>query len=260
MLINVTRAVPPQCISFVNAHEGRRLTAYLDSANIVTVGVGHVARAMRVGDTISDQQADTFLAEDLTTAAERLEAAVGEACVTELTANQYSALVSFVFNVGCDPKWRICQLLKAQKFDQIPAELMRFVNAGGRKVQGLVNRRADEVKLWSTDEPGTVSEDPSSSVTRAVDTPPTVSASGVNPLSKTGHWIAGCAATCVTAASAIAPTIKGGLDQAQDAITPYVGHSTILAGISDHLALAAAGVSALALLLTWMSHQKAKTA
>jgi lysozyme len=259
MLISVTRPVPPQCIAFVKAHEGRRLTAYLDSAGIVTVGDGHTGPEVHMGLTITDEQADALLGQDLHTAAQRLENAIGEACVQELTDNQYSALVSFTYNVGIDPKWRICQLLKAQSFDQIPAELMRFTNAGGKKVQGLVNRRADEVKLWSTDEPGSVPIDPSSAYSRTVDTPPTTSASATKPLMKTWHYVSGLGTLGASSAAAEAPKVKGAIDSISDAITPYVGRSTILAGLADHLALAAAALAALTVVLVWLSHQKAKS-
>lgn len=44
--------------------------------------------------------------------------------------------------------------VRARQFDQVPGELIKFVNAGGKKLQGLVNRRTDEIRVWSTDEPG----------------------------------------------------------------------------------------------------------
>lgn len=37
-------------------------------------------------------------------------------------------------------------------YDAIPAELMKWVNAGGKKVPGLVNRRAAEAGLWAKGE------------------------------------------------------------------------------------------------------------
>jgi len=259
MLISAIRPIPDAAFSFVQAHEGCRLTAYLDSAGVPTVGYGHAGVAVHLGQTITQDQADDYLRQDLATAAQRLESAVGEACVTELTANQYAALLSFVFNVGIDPKWRICQLLKAQKFDQIPAELMRFVNAGGKKLQGLVNRRADEVKLWSTDEPGSVPVDPSSAYSRTVDTPPTASAAASNPLLKTWHYVLGLGSMGASVAAENAPKVKGVIDRTSDAIAPYAGHSAVVQGISDHLALVAACMAALTVGAMVISHQKAKT-
>jgi lysozyme len=256
MLVSIIRPVPQVAIDFVKAHEGCRLTAYLDSGGVVTVGYGHTGPDVHMGMTITQDQADQYLAADLATAAQRLENAVGEACVTELTVNQYAAMISFTYNVGIDPKWRICQLLKAQSFDQIPAELMRFVNAGGKKLQGLVNRRADEVKLWSTNEPGSVPDDPSSSVTRAVDTPPT--SADVKPLAQSKRFISGCVTFCATSAAAIAPQIKSGADSINQAIAPYVGQSSVLQGISSHLALVGALCAAVTVGFVVLQHQQDK--
>lgn len=259
MQISVIRPIPQAAVDFVKAHEGCRLTVYADVGGVLTVGYGHTSPALRPGQTIQPSDADAFLAQDLTTAATRLEGAVGEPCVNELTSNQYSALLSFVLNVGIDPKWRICQLLRAQQFDQIPAELMRFVNAGGKKVQGLVNRRADEVKLWSTDEPGSIPTSPSSSVTRAVDTPPTDSASSLTPTHKQPGFVAGCVAACTGAAAQWAPQIKSGADGVSSAIAPYVGKSEVLAAISSHLALVAACAAASVPVLLWVKNREAKS-
>lgn len=257
MLINVIRPVPQEAVDFVKAHEGCRLTAYLDSVGVATVGYGHTGPGVRVGQTISQDQADDYLRQDLATASSRLEGAVGEACVTELTVNQYAALLSFVFNVGIQPTWGICQKLKAQQFDAVPAELMRFVNAGGRKLQGLVNRRADEVKLWSTDEPGSVPDDPSSSVTRAVDTPPTDPV--VKPLTKSKSFVNQCAQACLAGGTLVAGTIQGAGKSLNDAISPYVGQSAILQHLQGALIVALAGSAVLGVFLLWLKNQEAKS-
>ena len=257
MILNVIRPIPPQALEFVRSHEGCRLTAYLDSAGVPTWGYGHTGPEVHLGPTITQDQAADYLRQDLATAASRLENAVGEACITELTANQYAAMLSFTLNVGIDPKWQIVKCLKAGNFDVIPSEMMRFVNAGGKKLAGLVNRRADEVKLWSTDEPGSVPDSPPSSVTRAVDTPPTDAA--VKPLSKSKSWIGSLTAATLASASAIAPQVKDGVDHATSAIAPYVGQSEILQGISSHLALIAAAAAVAVPALLWLKNREAKS-
>lgn len=258
MQISVLRPIPQAAIDFVKAHEGCRLTVYPDVGAVLTAGYGHTSPMLRPGQTITQADADAYLAQDLITAATRLENAVGEACVAELTENQYAALLSFTLNVGIDPKWRICQLLTAKKFDQIPAELMRFVNAGGKKVQGLVNRRADEVKLWSTDEPGSVPGDPSSSFTRAVDTPPTVAASASVPLRKIPTFVGGCVTAVCTAGANFAPQVKEGVDGLTGAISPYVGQSAVLQSLTSHLALVGAAAATATVAFAWAQHRKAQ--
>lgn len=257
MLINVIRPVPAQTTAFVKMHEGLKLAASPDVAGHMDAGYGHDDASLRPGQQITQEQADAWLLQDLGIAAHRLEGAVGGDCVAELTDNQYAAMISFTFNVGIDPKWTICAKLKAQDFDAIPGELMRFVNAGGQKVQGLVNRRADEVKLWSTAEPGSVPEYPSSSQTRAIDTPPTSAVT--KPLAKSKSMIGSCVAACLTAASAAAPHLKEASDGAAKAIAPYVGQSEVLQAVSSHLALVAAAAALAVPALLWLKNHEAKT-
>lgn len=207
--------------------------------------------------TISQDQANDYLRLDLSTAAQRLEDAVGEDCVTELTENQYAALLSFVFNVGINPAWGIVKVLKAKQFDAVPAELMRFVNAGGRKLQGLVNRRADEVKLWSTDEPGSVPDDPSSSFTRKVDTPPTSAV--VKPLALSKSWWAGIGTAVLAGGNTLAGQVQSGAKAVNDAVSPYAGQSVILQHIQGALTIALAGSAILLVGLLWLKNKEAKT-
>lgn len=257
MLVNIIRPVPPQALTFVKAHEGCKLTAYLDSVGVVTIGYGHTGPGLALGQTISPEQAEVYLAHDLATAAQRLETAVGEACVAELTNNQYSALLSFVLNVGCDSKWTICTDLRAKNFDAVPSQLMRFVNAGGKKLTGLVNRRADEVKLWSTDEPGSVPDSPPSSVTRAVDTPPTPVA--VKPLGKSKTWWAGLSTAGLGVATPLVDHAQGALKTINATISPYVGQSEVLQHLQGSMTLALAGSAVLLVGLIWLKNHEAKS-
>ena len=81
--------------------EGCRLTAYLDSVGVWTIGVGHAATSNvepipKKGMRITAQQADELLTKDLA----RYEDAVNTAVKVPLTQNQFDALVSLCFNIG----------------------------------------------------------------------------------------------------------------------------------------------------------------
>lgn len=263
MLVNVIRPIPPVCIAFIKAREKLELVAYPDPGSggaPWTVGWGST-RGVRPGMTITLEEAESRLRSDLEHAAEALEAKIGETCLHELTEHQYAALISFVFNLGTgDPKkkeWDIWAILRAQKFDAVPSEMVRFRTSGGRVMQGLINRRADEIKLWSTAEPGSVPDDPPSSVTRTVDTPPTPVA--VKPLSKSKSWWVGIVSAGLTSASAVAPQVKQGVDGATAAIEPYVGKSEVLQAISSHLALVAAAAALAVPALLWLKNHEAKS-
>src|ERR1700761_8451615 len=99
------RPVPAVAVAFVRDHEDCKLAAYADLNGIATIGYGHTGPEVKLGAAISQDQADGYLAEDLGTAAGRLSRVVDDAVIRALTENQYSALLSFVFNVGCDPAW-----------------------------------------------------------------------------------------------------------------------------------------------------------
>lgn len=64
------------------------------------------------------------------------------------TQNQFDALVSFHYNTGSIFKATLTKLHKAGKFDSAAAEFGKWVNAGGRRMAGLVRRRDAEAALY----------------------------------------------------------------------------------------------------------------
>ena len=85
----------------ITQREGCRLTAYLDSVGVYTIGVGHAATSgvppiPRKGMRITAQQADELLTKDLA----RYEDAVNVSVEVPLSQPQFDALVSLCFNIG----------------------------------------------------------------------------------------------------------------------------------------------------------------
>lgn len=217
----MTRAIPQAAVDFVSQHEGCKLAAYLDSVGVPTVGFGHTGADVRLGDKITRSQALDALRQDLGRAALRLSQRVKAEVISELSEQQYAALLSFVFNLGAG-NWTIWKRLNAREYDRIPPELMKFVNAGGRRLQGLVNRRADECKLWSQGDPETHDADESSSVTRQVGmTPPTPMEKPAST-SKT-FWAGGTVA---------AAGVVQGAQQLQALAAPQAANSDLIAKLA----------------------------
>jgi GH24 family phage-related lysozyme (muramidase) len=251
-------------VMFIAEHEGCVLRVYDDAypgkilrpgekaVGVLTAGYGHTSSRLIAGQVITAVQAKEWLEADCQVAAVKLSRVLTRDLIGELTEHQYSALISFVFNVGADPKWTIWKRLTRRQFEQVPIELMKFVNAtiDGQKVkvQGLVNRRAAEVALWSTDEPGSVPDEPPSSATRAGDTPPTP-ADPVPP-SRSKALIAGA----IGAASGVGPVYN----QIEIAIKPMAQHSSYVQTMLAVLAAIAAACAAVAIVYTFIQKRNAR--
>lgn len=241
------REIPQVAVDFIAKVEGVKLTAYADPAtggDPWTIGVGHAA-SVKPGDKITRARAMELLRHDLVTAAGRLRMRIGDV-VDDLTENQYAALLSFVFNLGANPSWTIWKRLKSRQFDQVPGEMIKFVNANGRKIQGLVNRRAAEIQLWSTEEPGSTDEPMSSAVSRSIDTPPTPT-DPVPPQKS---------ATIITAITAAATGVPVAVSQLTAAVAPYQDKSEIVQKIVTVLATLGAMAAIAVLVLTWISKRQ----
>ncbi len=148
----MARRINAAGLSHVKQWEGLKLVAYQDVAGVWTIGYGHTSAAgipkVREGMRISEKEAEDILRADLAKFEERVERLV----TVPLTDNQFAVLVSFDFNTGALHKSTLLKKLNALDYNAVPGELMKWVNAGGKKVQGLVNRRAAEAGLWAKGE------------------------------------------------------------------------------------------------------------
>jgi lysozyme len=113
----------------------------------LTIGFGSTGPHVRPGMEISRAEAEALLRRDL----ERFEKVVDGTITVPLNDNQFAALVSFAFNVGVDAfaKSALRKRLNAGQYDAVPTELMKWVNSKGKRVPGLVNRRAAEIGTWN---------------------------------------------------------------------------------------------------------------
>lgn len=148
----MTRAVPQAAIEMIKAFEKFEPVAYLPTPNDVpTIGYGHTKTLTRrdLGrTTISHQRAEELLRADMQEAVDRLYRHCGRAVMDQFTENEYAALVSFVFNCGLDPDWRMTAAIKAVDRTAIPERMMKFDKQAGKVLRGLVRRRTAEVELF----------------------------------------------------------------------------------------------------------------
>ena len=148
------------CRALVQQFEGCRLVAYPDPGTggaPWTVGWGHTGANVKQGLTITQAQADGWLAIDLKGAHDGLLVALPQA--VEWTANQQAALTSFVFNLGIgalqDSTLRRRLIGGDDPATVVREELPKWVNGGNGPLPGLVRRRAAEVELFCQSLPAT---------------------------------------------------------------------------------------------------------
>lgn len=242
----------PVLRAYDDKHPGKILQPGDEVEGTLTAGVGHTGADVHIGMDVTPAMVAAWLTSDLATAARRLETKIGADVVAGLTANQYAALLLFVMNLGAgkpdEPEWTIWKELRAKHFDQIPAQMIRFVNWKGQKSEGLVRRRTAEIALWSKDEPGSVPSDPPSSVTRSTPTPPTPT--NPTPPSRSKAIIAGVAGA-VTAGPPM-------VNQATQAIQPYAEHSEWMRHVLGALAVIGGTLAVLGLVFMWLNLRRAQ--
>ncbi len=134
----------------ITMHEGSVPEVYLDPVNIPTVCVGHTRTVSKdmVGTRFSPEQCDQLLRED-TQVAER---AVKRHVKVPVTQEQYDSLVSLTFNVGASnfAGSTLLKRLNAGDCWGAAKEFNRWIYARGKKLPGLINRRADESRSFAT--------------------------------------------------------------------------------------------------------------
>lgn len=97
---------------------------------------------------LSESNGQALLKSDLVS----YEECVANNVNANINANQFSALASFVFNLGCGnfKKSSLLRHLNAGNVQEASEELLVWVNAGGKTLRGLVNRRTAEKVLFCT--------------------------------------------------------------------------------------------------------------
>ena len=132
-------------VSLIKSFEGCRLKAYKCPAGVWTIGYGHTA-GVKSGDTITQEQADDYLRNDL---AKYEKAVMNYDSIYHFNQNQFDALVSFTYNCGIGNLKNLTQSGK-RTIAQISTKLPLYNKAGGVVLRGLQRRRAAEKELFDS--------------------------------------------------------------------------------------------------------------
>lgn len=133
----------------IREFEGFRALAYLDSAGIWTIGFGTIkinGKPVKRGDICTEDQAEQWLKSDSVW----VDACLDKYVTAAVNQNQFDALASLVYNIG-ETAFKSSTLLaklNAGDYNAAADNFDRWINAGGKRNQGLVNRRAKEKGLF----------------------------------------------------------------------------------------------------------------
>jgi lysozyme len=141
------RHISEDGLRLIRRFEGFSALPYVCPGGYLTVGYGHVVKnpdAFR--QPITEDEATQILAVDIQAA----EKAVLRLITVPLTDGQFDALVSFTFNLGSGALQRstLRRKVNREEHHDVPAEFMKWVWAGGRKLKGLAKRRAAETYFY----------------------------------------------------------------------------------------------------------------
>jgi lysozyme len=139
-------------IILLHKYEGLRLDAYLCPAKIPTIGYGNTfyenGSKVKIGDKITKARAEELFNNILEN---NFASPVRRLIKSKVNNNQFSALVSFAYNVGVGNLQKSTLLRMVNENPNNPAireQFMRWNKAGGKELLGLTRRRESEANLY----------------------------------------------------------------------------------------------------------------
>lgn len=137
--------------ALIRRFEGCILTPYLCPAGVPTIGYGSTRYLDGTAVTLHDAPISKLIAEGLLQGSvERVYLpAVMRLCPGIDSPALLAAIIDFTYNLGTS---RLCastlrRRINAGAWADIPAELRKWVNVGGRRSRGLTLRREAEVSM-----------------------------------------------------------------------------------------------------------------
>lgn len=140
-------------IELIKRYEGLRLTCYKCAGGIKTIGYGHTGNDVYFGMTITEEEAEALLRDDLRRFERHVESY--NDCYG-WTQNEFDALVSFAFNIG-NIRDLTYNGIRSKKM--IAEKMLNYNKAGGKKLAGLVKRRQEEHDLFLRNDKQLVRDD-----------------------------------------------------------------------------------------------------
>jgi len=127
--------------------EGYSPVIYIDAAGHPTIGFGHLIKpGEKIPEPLLGEAAERLLRQDIAPKA----AAVNARVSVPLFQGQFDAVVSWTYNLGEGALQSSTMLKKinAARHDEVPAQMKRWNQAGGKVLKGLDRRREAEAALY----------------------------------------------------------------------------------------------------------------
>lgn len=152
---SATRKINAEGIKLIKSFEGLHdlkqnsngayVEAYRDPVNIWTIGWGFT-EGVYEGMTMTIPEAEARLKKEL----EKYEISVLDGVKVDINDHQFSALVSFCYNVGARALFEstLLKLLNQGKYQEAADQFLRWDKAGGQVLPGLSRRRRAERSLF----------------------------------------------------------------------------------------------------------------
>lgn len=139
--------ITPNTVVLIKEFEGLSLKPYRDSGGAYTIGYGHLIRSDEHFTSITKQQAETLLLQDIVAAATILNREVKQ----PLTRHERGALISLIFNIGSYQfkTSTLRKLLNQGDMRRAATEFHRWNKVDGRIIKGLARRRQAEYRLFT---------------------------------------------------------------------------------------------------------------
>ena len=145
------RRINEKGLALIKKFEGLRLEAYRCPAGKLTIGYGSTGSHVKEGMVITEPEAEILLKRDLGRFETGVDAILGE---TPATSDQFSALVSFAFNLGTMTLHRstLMKRHRAGRFAEAADQFREWNKARVRgqliPLAGLTARREAERNLY----------------------------------------------------------------------------------------------------------------
>lgn len=142
--------------ALIRKWEGCKLVAYKCPAGVWTIGYGNTEYAdgtkVKEGDKIDQVTANRLFDLILEKFEKQVRMLLGDTLVAILPKEAVDAIISLAYNIGTGnlSKSTVLKRIKADKldFEGIENAWYMWNKAGGKVLQGLVNRRKDEFRMY----------------------------------------------------------------------------------------------------------------